>query len=108
MQLLELSCTDLLARICDGSLRAEQVCARFLRQYERQRSLNALTWIDQSEVLARARHVDQSRDKGKQLPVLAGLPILVKDNIDTVGFPTSAGTAALKQHFPLRNAPVVE
>ena len=34
-QILELDCNDLLARIRDGSLRAEQVCARFLQQYER-------------------------------------------------------------------------
>jgi mandelamide amidase len=52
--------------------------------------------------------VDRTREKGGRLPVLAGLPILVKDNIDTVGFPTSAGTAALRRHFPSRNAYVVE
>lgn len=107
-QILELDCTDLLARMRDGSVRAEQVCARFLAQYERHRALNPITWIDPSSVLARARQVDRARAQGARLPALAGLPILVKDNIDTVGHPTSAGTAALKQNFPLRDAPVVE
>lgn len=107
-RILELDCTDLLARIRDGSLRAEKVCAKFLQQYERQRSLNVVTWIDPSNVLSRARSVDQARARGARLPVLAGLPILVKDCIDTVGFPTSAGTPALRRHFPRRNAPVVE
>ena len=107
-RILELDCTDLLARIRDGSLRAEEVCARFLQQYERLRSLNVATWINPSEVLSRARNVDIARAKGARLSALAGLPILVKDNIDTVGFPTSAGTASLEQHFPSRNAPVVE
>jgi indoleacetamide hydrolase len=107
-EILDLDCADLVARIRDGSLRAEQVCARFLQQYERQRSLNVVTSIDQSEVLSRARDIDRARDKGARLPVLAGLPILVKDNIDTLGLPTSAGTPSLKQHFPRRNAPVVE
>jgi mandelamide amidase len=32
----------------------------------------------------------------------------VKDNIDTVGFPTTAGTAFLKKYFPKRSASVVE
>jgi Asp-tRNA(Asn)/Glu-tRNA(Gln) amidotransferase A subunit family amidase len=107
-EILQLDCTDLLARIRNGSLRAEQVCSRFLQQYDRQRSLNVITWIDRSKVLSCARDVDRARDKGAELPALAGLPILVKDNIDTVGLPTSAGTASLKQHFPRANAPVVE
>jgi indoleacetamide hydrolase len=106
-RVLEMDCTDLIACIRAGSLRAELVCERFLLQYERQRSLNVITWVDHSEVLARARDVDRARDEGAQLPALAGLPILIKDNIDTVGWPTSAGTAFLK-HFPDRNAPVVE
>jgi mandelamide amidase len=106
--ILELDCTDLLARIRDGSLRAEQVCARFLEQYERQRSLNVITSIDKSNALSRARNVDRARNKGTRLPGLAGLPILIKDNIDAVGLPTSAGTASLRQNFPRRNAPVVE
>lgn len=107
-QILELDCTDLLARIRDGSLRAEQLCASFLQQYECQRSLNVVTWIDPANVLSRARDVDRARDKDIRAPALAGLPILVKDNIDTVGFPTSAGTSFLGHHFPRRNALVVE
>lgn len=107
-QILELDSTGLIARIRDGSLRAEQVCSTFLRQYERQRSLNVVTWIDQAKVLSCARDVDRARDRGDRLPPLAGLPILVKDNIDTVGFPTSAGTAFLRRNFPRRNAEVVE
>jgi Asp-tRNA(Asn)/Glu-tRNA(Gln) amidotransferase A subunit family amidase len=106
-QILTLDCTGLLARIRNGSLRAEHVCEVFLRQYERQRSLNVITSINQSNVLARARDIDLARDKGTPLPALAGLPIVIKDNIDTVGLPTSAGTAALKQNYPRRNAPVV-
>ena len=106
--ILELDCANLIARINDGSLRAEQVCARFLQQYEDQRALNVVTWINPSQVLSRAQEIDRSRARGNPLPALAGLPILIKDNIDTVGFPTSAGTVALKEHFPKRNAPVVE
>jgi indoleacetamide hydrolase len=107
-QILELDCSDLLGRIRDGSLHAEKVCAKFLQQYERQRSLNVVTWIDPSKVLSMARNIDRTRDNGAPLPPLAGLPILVKDNIDTVGLPTSAGTTSLRRHFPSRNAPVVE
>jgi indoleacetamide hydrolase len=106
--ILTIDCADLVARIRDGSLRAEQVCACFLAQYERQRSLNAVTSIDPSSVLAHARDVDRARDKGARLPALAGLPILVKDNIDTLGLPTTAGTPSLERYFPRSNALVIE
>jgi indoleacetamide hydrolase len=106
--ILELDSADLLEQIRYGTLLAEQACEIFLQQYGRQRLLNAVTWIHPSDVLSRAREIDRVRYKGMQLPALAGLPILVKDNIDTAGFPTSAGTASLEQHFPSRNAPVVE
>jgi indoleacetamide hydrolase len=105
--ILELDCTALLVRIRDGTLKAEQVCASFLKQYERERSLNVVTWINPTQVLSSAREIDQLRHKGRPLPPLAGLPILVKDNIDTVGFPTSAGTASLRRHFPTRDARIV-
>jgi mandelamide amidase len=106
--LLELDCTNLVAQIREGGLRAEVVCAAFLQQYERQRSLNVITSIDPSKVLSRARGVDRARDLGKPLPALAGLPILVKDNIDVAGVPTSAGTPALARNFPRRSSPVIE
>ena len=107
-QILELSCTDLSAHICSGNLRAEMVCGQFLKQFERLRSLNAVICVDSASVLSRAREIDRARDKGARLPNLAGLPILIKDNIDTVGLPTSAGTPSLKQNYPPCNAPVVD
>ena len=38
---------------------------------------------------------------------LHGIPFLVKDNINTSGFPTTAGTPALFKNRPNKNAPVV-
>ena len=39
---------------------------------------------------------------------LAGLPMMLKDNINTVGFPTTAGTAFLKDYRPKTNAPLAD
>ena len=47
--------------------------------------------------------VDESADSGP----LAGVPILVKDNIDVVGFPTTAGSLALEDNMAMKDAHVI-
>lgn len=39
---------------------------------------------------------------------LTGLPLVVKDNINTTNYPTSGGTSALLDHTPVSNAGVVK
>ncbi len=64
--------------------------------------------IDLDGALAAARRIDALPAEAKaQLP-LAGLPIVVKDNINTVGLPASAGTPALAGFVPQTNARSVQ
>jgi Asp-tRNA(Asn)/Glu-tRNA(Gln) amidotransferase A subunit family amidase len=53
-----------------------------------------------------ARSTESARQA--QLGPLAGLPIILKDNINTVGFPTTAGTSFLKEYRPKTNAPLAD
>src|SRR4051812_32911791 len=46
-----------------------------------------------------ARHADHLRREGDHRPLL-GIPVLVKDNIDTTGMPTTAGSLALAGSTP--------
>lgn len=47
---------------------------------------------------------DQRRKEGKTLGPLEGIPILLKDNIDAVGMPTTAGSFALEHNVPTQDA----
>jgi Asp-tRNA(Asn)/Glu-tRNA(Gln) amidotransferase A subunit family amidase len=106
--LAELTATQAVNLIRDGSLKAESYAGILLERIERYKGLNTIAWIDAGRVLENARAVDQMRVRGANLGALAGLPIVVKDNISTVGFPTSAGTPSLRSYFPKANAPVID
>nr|WP_279343729.1 amidase family protein [Variovorax terrae] len=69
-------------------------------------TLNALAWLEPEAVLRQARDADRARAAGEPVGSLAGLPVVVKDNIDTPGFPTSAGNAWLRSCLPDTAAPV--
>ena len=61
------------------------------------------------DALAQADAADAERGSGKALSVLHGIPILIKDNIDTADrMRTSAGSLALAEHHARRDAGVVQ
>jgi amidase len=62
------------------------------------RILNAVIAISPT-ALADARAADEARRHGDHRPLL-GIPIIVKDNIDTTGMPTTAGSWALAGNMP--------
>ena len=55
-----------------------------------------------------AKVLDAERKAGKLRGPLHGIPVLVKDNIDVKGMPTTAGSFALKDSYPADDAPVVK
>ena len=74
-----------------GDLSAERYAQALLAQYKAHTNLNAVTYIDEARLAEDARASDQARARGAQPGPLAGLPVILKDNINTVGFPTTAG-----------------
>jgi amidase len=60
--------------------------------------LNAVITVSPT-ALADARAADRARRNGDHRPLL-GIPIIVKDNVDTTGMPTTAGSWALAGSTP--------
>jgi amidase len=60
--------------------------------------LNAVIKVSRT-ALADARAADKARRKGDDRPLL-GIPIIVKDNVNTTGMPTTAGSWALAGSTP--------
>jgi indoleacetamide hydrolase len=104
---LALTATEAVAAIRRGDITAEAYAKALLARAEAFKHLNACIVLNRSGLLAAARAVDIERRKGGPLGRLAGLPLLVKDNIDTKGLATTAGTRGLADNKPKRDAPAL-
>jgi len=104
----ELGVVEAAAAIRAGEITAEALAGALLQRAQALSSLNAFVTLDEAAVRAAARAADQHRAAGKPLGPLHGVPIALKDNINTAAFPTTAGTPGLRQHRPKANAPVAQ
>jgi aspartyl-tRNA(Asn)/glutamyl-tRNA(Gln) amidotransferase subunit A len=71
-------------------------------------TLNSFLHVTGEQALKAASDVDKRRAAGEQLPLLAGLPIAVKDNLTTTDAPTTAGSKILEGWIPQYDATVVK
>jgi aspartyl-tRNA(Asn)/glutamyl-tRNA(Gln) amidotransferase subunit A len=78
---------------------AEVAVAEALERIAARPELNAVITVCADEALARARAGVSGR--------LAGVPLLVKDLIDTAGVRTTYASAIYRDHVPARSAPTV-
>ncbi|HEU5283985.1 MAG TPA: indoleacetamide hydrolase [Burkholderiales bacterium] len=90
-----------------GDLTAEQYAQFCLMRAEALRDLNAFITLEPERVLEAARKADRLRASGAPLGPLHGLPLAIKDNIDTAGIPTTAATPTLRDNRPHADAPIL-
>ena len=83
-----------------GDIKAEDYAPVLLDRATRLDSLNAFRVLTPETVLEAARAADKARAAGGKLGLLHGLPIPVKDSVNTAAFPTSNGTATLRDFRP--------
>lgn len=105
--LTELTAADAISAMRSGELSAEEYAAALLDQCESWAHLNAWISLDRDKVLEAARTADAQRARGAVLGLLHGLPIPVKDSVNTSEYPTTAGTRALQDFQPADDAELV-
>ncbi|MCI9887768.1 amidase [Micrococcales bacterium 31B] len=105
LDLDRVTATAVLAALRAREVTSAQLVDRYFERIARYAVINAVRSINP---LAReeAAASDARRQAG-HARVLEGLPILLKDNLDTADLPTTAGSIALARHRPRADAPVV-
>lgn len=106
--LAELSAGAAVAAMVRGEIRAEQYAAALLERCAAGRALNAFITLEPERVLEAARECDRLRQAGRPLGLLHGLPVPIKDSVNTREYPTSSGTGALRNFRPREDAPIVQ
>jgi Asp-tRNA(Asn)/Glu-tRNA(Gln) amidotransferase A subunit family amidase len=106
-ELCDLSAAAAVAHMSQGSLTTERYAQALLARCQSARALNAFITLDPARVLEDARSRDRERLAGVKPGPLFGLPIPVKDSVNTRDYPTTGGTPALRHFRPTEDAPVV-
>jgi amidase len=95
--------TDLQNAFSAGALTSEKLTQLYLARiaaYDKQGpTLNTVITLN-PKALAEARTLDAERKAGKVRGPLHGIPIVLKDNVDTFDLPTTAGSQLLEGSIP--------
>jgi amidase len=98
-----LTASEAAARLANGTLTAESLVSDCLEQVQSRADVKAWAWLDPEYALTQARAVDRAGRPGR----LKGVPIGVKDVIDTVDMPTEHGSPIYRGHRPFADAACV-
>src|SRR5215472_3951096 len=102
--LLQLSAREAAQRIAERKLSSQDLVTACLERIAaREAAVGAWAFLDPDQALAEAR----ARDQAKPLGPLHGVPIGVKDVMDTADMPTSYGSRAYRGHQPRADAACV-
>jgi aspartyl-tRNA(Asn)/glutamyl-tRNA(Gln) amidotransferase subunit A len=97
--------SDLLRRRGISPVDLTQACLKRIDQYNP--AINAFITITREQALATARQMDAEQQSGKWRGPLHGIPVALKDNIDTAGVRTTAASGVFKDRVPTEDAEVV-
>lgn len=107
-RLARLSLADAAAEIRSGKTTATQITEAVLARIEVYNpKLDAFITVMKEQALAQAKVLDAEAKAGKFRGPLHGVPIALKDNVDTAGVRTTGGSAAFADRIPAEDAPIV-
>src|SRR6266446_1067997 len=109
LSLASLAATEAARKIRAGLLTSEELVSACLERIRAtEPSVQAWTFLDEEHALTQARAADERKRSGEPIGPLHGIPVGLKDIIDTADMPTENGTVLHKGRTPRDDAAVVK
>ena len=107
-ELIYASATTLAHAIRDKQVSSQEVVEAYLKRIEAVNpQLNAVVQLTADEALAQARQADAALARKEDIGPLHGVPMTVKDQFDTAGVISTAGTKGRATFVPQQDATAV-
>ncbi len=109
MSFIELSISEAVRKIHDGEITSEQLVQAYLdRIKEVDGDINAWAHLNPENALKQAKVCDIMHSQGLATGALHGVPIGIKDIIDTAHMPTERGSPLHSGRIPMKDAVIIE
>lgn len=108
LEIHELTISNIHEAYQEGRYTSHQLVQAYLHRIDAADSvLNAITVVN-PKALETAAALDEEYTRTGILRPLHGIPMIIKDNINVAGLPTTAGSLALKTYIPQEDAFIIE
>jgi amidase len=102
------SALELVVAIRNREISSRELLDHYLKRVEQYNpKLNAIVTLDVERARKRADEADAALARGEQWGPLHGLPMTIKDTMETAGLRTTAGAPIHAEHVPMQDAPAV-
>ncbi|NLY44757.1 MAG: Asp-tRNA(Asn)/Glu-tRNA(Gln) amidotransferase subunit GatA, partial [Tissierella sp.] len=109
MSLIDKSISQLIQLMELNEVSSEEIVKECIANIEKETADSSIyKLILKDEAISKAREIDRKRKNKESLGPLAGIPLIITDDISTKGVLTSAGSRILENYIPIFDATVVE
>lgn len=107
--LVEMDAVTAAGKLADGEITSEQLVSSCIAAIEQKEDVvRAWAWLDKDNARAQARALDARRAAGETPGPLQGLPVGLKDIIDTADMPTENGTRLDQGRQPGKDSAIAQ
>ena len=109
MELTKLTITQAHEGLKKKEFSALELCRAYLDKIEKEdKKIQAFLTISKDLAISQAKKVDEIISRGQEIPLLAGIPCVIKDNILVEGVKCTAGSKILENYIAPYDATVIK